>query len=148
MPEITEAAPISQPPRSFFRLPKVSHLPRFPSPMHALGNTKLGGDDAPSRRRARVADCEGGRGSSSPHEDELVRELNRMLEAALRMGGGGGVEASALLFDAAAAAGGGGGLPPTAVEDDPGLSILNLSPADAASWRLDTARRLSSVSCE
>jgi hypothetical protein len=104
---------------------------------------KSGDDDAPNRRRARVADFEGGGRSSSPHEDELVQELNRLLEAALRMGGDG---ASALLFNASAAAAAcGGGLCPNS-GDDPGLSILNLSSADAATWRLDTSRRLSSVS--
>ncbi|KAL3795165.1 hypothetical protein ACHAW5_009179 [Stephanodiscus triporus] len=103
--------------------------------------TEPGGDDAPPRRRARVDD-----------EEESVRELNRLLEAALRMGwdnGGGGVDASAYLFDAGATSsspammgdfsgGGGGG-------GGGGLSILNLSSTEAASWRLDTARRLGSL---
>lgn len=102
--------------------------------------TESGGDDAPPRRRARVADHEGG-GTSSSLEDESMRELNRLLEAALRMGGDGGVDASALLFDAA-----GGGGPSYPAGEDSGLSILNLSSNEAASWRLDTARRLSSVS--
>jgi hypothetical protein len=117
------------------------------SPMHTF-TTEAGGDDAPPRRRARVADHEGVGPPTHSLEDESVRELNRLLDAALRIGGEGGADASALLFDSANGGGGGPSSSSSAGGEDPppGLSILNLSSAEAASWRLDTARRLSSVS--
>ena len=82
-------------------------------------------------------------------EIESVRELNRLLESALRMGGdgsGSNADASSTLF---------GGVPLSdraldyTINDRAGNGSSNTSYSlseSAASWRLDTARRLSSVS--
>ena len=71
---------------------------------------------------------------SGHQEIDSVRELNRLLESALRMGGDGKVDGSLSTAGAAGA---------SADTDDRGN---NMSSADTASLRLDTARRLSSVS--
>ena len=84
-------------------------------------------------------------GGSTSQEIDSVRELNRLLESALRMG------------DNTAS---GSGRPATTVElpfgnnseENPNFdssgnnSLSSMEPASAASWRLDTARRLCSVS--
>ena len=87
-----------------------------------------------------------GGGGSTSQEIDSVRELNRLLESALRMG------------DKTTS---GSGRPATTVElpfgnnseENPNFDNSNsnnssssMEPASAASWRLDTARRLCSVS--
>mmetsp|Transcript_17877 Transcript_17877/g.31471 ORF Transcript_17877/g.31471 Transcript_17877/m.31471 type:complete len:110 (-) Transcript_17877:9-338(-) len=79
-------------------------------------------------------------------EIESVRELNRLLESALRMGGDGSNADASSAF---------GGVPLSdraldyTINDRAGTGSSNTTYSlseSAASWRLDTARRLSSVS--
>ena len=80
-------------------------------------------------------------GGNTSQEIDSVRELNRLLESALRMGDNNNRPATVELPFG------------NNSEENPNFDSGNKSssssePASAASWRLDTARRLSSVSIE
>ena len=83
----------------------------------------------------------------SPKNTHAVRELNQLLESALRMGdecaGGGGLVGTMSVADD-------NPLPPATAgkknNKNNASSDNNNNNTDAASWRLDMARRLSSVS--